>query len=219
MSDISNWLISNGFTSEMLVLLLFLPLLATLINIGRYILGFKMLGLYPPLTLAYALYFTGLRLGIVMLIIVIISTFLSFSIFKQIRMHYISRTSLNYALITIILLIAIPIYNRYFGELLMLTYEASTILPAGIVLIAALSDFFIKKYVKNSIMTTTLALSETILIAVMGWGLLKLDIVKDFLLTYPWFVLILIPINILIGQYTGLRIKEYLRFRQIIKDE
>jgi len=37
------------------------------------------------------------------------------------------------------------------------------------------------------------------------------------LAAYPWIILLSVPINIFLGKWTGLRLSEYLRFKEVIK--
>jgi hypothetical protein len=46
-----------------------------------------------------------------------------------------------------------------------------------------------------------------------AWPLLIKGIVA-----YPWIVLITIPINIVLGKWDGLRISEYIRFKEVLKN-
>ncbi|MBP6084900.1 hypothetical protein KA517_01540 [Candidatus Gracilibacteria bacterium] len=39
---------------------------------------------------------------------------------------------------------------------------------------------------------------------------------KEYILAYPEIIFLMIPINYLIGKWTGLRISELLRFRELI---
>ena len=59
---------------------------------------------------------------------------------------------------------------------------------------------------------------ETLFISIAGFFIASSSILIHFLAAYPWVVFFTIPINILLGKWTGLRISEYIRFQKIMKN-
>jgi hypothetical protein len=57
----------------------------------------------------------------------------------------------------------------------------------------------------------------TILVAMFSFWIFNITWIKVFLLSYPEVILLLIPMNFLIGKFSWLRITEYFRFKEIIK--
>ena len=58
---------------------------------------------------------------------------------------------------------------------------------------------------------------ETLIISVAGYFIASWEMLIQLLVTSPWIVLLTIPINIFLGKWTGLRLNEYLRFKDVIK--
>jgi hypothetical protein len=208
-------LLDNGISRQILELLVAITLLATLVSIARYIFGSKTYGIYAPVILAISYSYSGLRYGLVVTATVIITTLISYSIIKKIRMHYITRIAINYCLLSITLVLLFLVVDRYGLGL----ENMSNIAPLAVISIAALSDFFIKQYVRKSLQTTALILGSTILIAVIGWYLITRQNVSDFMINNLWIIPSLIFVNLLIGQFKGLRIKDFLRFNSIISEK
>lgn len=208
-------LLDNGISRQILELLVAITLLATLVSIARYIFGSKTYGIYAPVILAISYSYSGLRYGLVVTATVIITTLISYSIIKKIRMHYITRIAINYCLLSITLVLLFLVVDRY-G----LGLENMANIPAlAVISIAALSDFFIKQYVRKSLKTTALILGSTILIAVIGWYLITRQNVSDFMINNLWIIPSLIFVNLLVGQFKGLRIKDFLRFNSILSEK
>lgn len=205
-------------TEEILIFMLFIPVIATLINITRYVIGFKTFGIYAPMTLAFAYSFTGLRFGLLVTFAVVIASLLSYTLLKQIRMHYLSRITINYTIITFILLGVLIVNEIAPWSITTEQHQIATVPPLGIILIATLSDFFVKEYVKKDFLTTIRSLLETIVMGVTGWFLLQSHNLQQFLLNNIWIYLPILLVNIFIGQYKELRIKDFFRFKKIVKD-
>ncbi len=218
MSEINTvftWITDSIITREILVFMLFIPIIATLVNISRYIIGFKTFGIYAPMTLAFAYVFTGLRFGLLVTAAVIISSLLSYTLLKQVRMHYLSRITINYILITFILLGVLILNEISPWSITTEQHQIATIPPLGVILIATLSDFFVKEYIKKDFLTTIRSLLETIIIAIVGWMLLRSQELQEFLLQNIWIHLPILLLNLFIGQYKELRIKDLFRFKKI----
>lgn len=211
----TQWLLNTGINQQVLELLLAVMVLATIVSFARYILGTKSYGIYAPIILAIAYSYTGLRYGLAITLIVILTTLFSYTILKKIRMHYIARIAVNYCLLAIFLVIFFIIVKKFGLGLENMPYISGL----AVISIAAISDFFIKQYVKKSFKTSVLILFSTMAIAAFGWFVITRDVVTNYMLNNLWIVPILIALNILIGQFTGLRIKDLFRFKSVISNK
>ncbi|WKZ31421.1 MAG: 7TM domain-containing protein [Candidatus Dojkabacteria bacterium] len=219
MMDFTQWVTDIGMTEQMLLMLLYIPVIVTLINFTRYVVGFKTLGIYAPMVLAYAYIFTGIRFGLLITAAVIAGTLITYSIFKKVRMHYISRISVNYILVTFFIIFVIAFNEISPFPITTENHNVATIPPLGVILIVTLSDFFIKQYVKKDLGSSLRAVAETVVIGIAGWALLRLPFLQVFILDNLWLQPILLGVNIALGKYTGVRFKELFRFQRVIKDE
>ncbi|KKR06390.1 MAG: Transglutaminase-like protein [candidate division WS6 bacterium GW2011_GWF2_39_15] len=216
MQELTQWLLSHGVSISMLQIVVFIPILATLVNISRYFIGFKSFGIYAPIILALAYRYTGLSYGLLITMLVVLSSFIGYTIMRRIRMHYLARVAINYVIVSIVVIFGIALLDSI--EILGFTnFEAVD--PLALISIAAMSDFFIKMYVKKSIGATVRVLAETVLIAVIGWYLISSSQIIGYLLDNLWMLGVFLIVNLLIGRFTGLRIKEYFRFSYIVKDD
>ena len=214
-SSFTEWVMENGISLQMLELLAAITLLATIVSAGRYIFGSKTYGIYAPIILAISYSYTGLKYGLAVTTIVILTTLLSYSIIKKIRMHYITRIAINYCLLSISLVIFFLTINRYGLGL----ENMSQITPLAVISIASLSDFFIKQYVQKSFKTALMVLTSTLLISTIGWYLITRNYISIYMLNNLWIVPLLILVNLLIGQFKGLRVKDFLRFKSIVSEK
>jgi len=200
---------------ELIELIIFIPIIATIVSIGRYLLGLKTLSIYAPIILAIGIKLTGLKYGLIITTFVIIVSIIGHELLKKIRMHYITRVATNYIIlasfiiVTLLLLSILPININIIKD----------INPIGLILIATLSDSFIKMYVKKNLIASIRSLLETTVIAITGWYIISSASITNWLINNIWVVAVLILINLLLGQYTGFRLKEVFRFGGIKKDD
>jgi len=208
-------MITTGVPQQVLELLLAVIIVATIVSVARYVIGSKTYGIYAPIILAIAYSYTGLKYGLAITLIVILTTLLSYTLLRKIRMHYIARIAVNYCLLAIMLVVFFIVVERFGLGL----DNMAKISGLAVISIAALSDFFIKQYVKKSFKSSVLVLLGTVTVAALGWFVITRDVITGYLLNNLWIVPILIVLNILIGQFTGLRIKDLFRFKSVIQNK
>ncbi|MEA3295622.1 MAG: 7TM domain-containing protein [Patescibacteria group bacterium] len=88
----------------------------------------------------------------------------------------------------------------------------------AIFILITLIEKFISTQVKKGFRTATFFLAETLVISVVGYYFIVWDIFRGAVLNYSKYILLLFAINIFLGKWTGLRLSEYLRFREVMKD-
>lgn len=228
MHQLINYIQENGAISdEMLVVLLSLPIIVTLIGIARYYIGVKTFNLYSPILLTLGFYIiavnfngednskviVGILYGLLFTFITITASIIVHRVFKRIRMHYFPKTSLIISTVSIILALSL-ILMEYFNLL-----EIEDVSIIGIILITIVSELFLNKFVKKNFAVSIKLATETIILSILCYLILILDPFQRIILNYPEIILFTIPINYLIGRYTGLRILEYFRFQDIINNQ
>lgn len=211
----TKWVLDHGIKQHTLELIIGITIVATIVSIARYVVGSRSFGIYAPIILAIAYTYTGLKYGLIITAIVIGISLLSYTILSKIRMHYIARIAINYCLLAIVFILSLILIN-YLGLGLQ---NMSIIQPLAIISIFALSDFFTKQYVKKGLKTTSLTLFGTVVIATLGWFVITRQVISSFAVNNLWILPALIILNVLIGQFTGLRIKDIFRFKSIIQDK
>ncbi len=214
-SKLTEWIIDHGISQMVLEILIAMCIVATIVSISRYIVGGKTYGIYAPVLLSIAYSYTGLKYGLAVTLVVILTSLLSYSVLKKVRIHYITRIATNYIVLSMVL-----VFFFLLIDTLGLGLEnMSNIPPLAFISIAALSDFFTKQYVKKSLQSSVMTLLTTILVAVFGWFVITREIISDYFLNNLWLIPLLAVLNILIGMFKGLRIKDYFRFRFTGRDD
>lgn len=214
-STFTTWILEHGVSKQMVELLVAIALLSTIVSLARYIFGSKTYGIYAPIVLAIAYSYTGLKYGLAVTTVVILTTLLSYSFLKKIRMHYITRIAINYCLLSIALVLFFLIIDRYGLGL----ENLSNIPPLATISIAILSDFFIKQYVLKKLLSGFTILFSTILVSTIGWFVITREYISEYIINNLWIVPVLIFVNLLTGQFKGFKLNDYFRFRSLITEK
>jgi len=207
--------------TQSLLLLLMLPVIATIVGIARHVIGVKSLGLYAPIVLTYGFYalglvggkqdpIVGLKYGLFITTIIFLSTVLGTSLIKRWRMHYYPKVSIILSIVAMAL-IGVLVFAAEIGKT-----EFSTNNIFALILMASVAEQFTSSLAKNKLKTALIVTLETFSISILSYLLISLESFQKLILTYPYLLILTIIINYFVGRYRGLRIREYFRFRDIL---
>ncbi len=213
MNQLFDYLVDQGTPKDTIILLLMLPVIAFLIALIRQFIGIKAFGIYTPLIVTFALVETSLKYGLAIFILVITSATLARFAVRKFRILYLPRMAIVITTVSIVFLMALieAAWNERTGFL------AVSIFP--ILIMITLAEKFVDAQIKQGDKEAVILSIETIIISVLGYFIVISDTTQSFLYNNAYIVLLIIPLSILLGKWTGLRIPEYWRFRNIIDRE
>jgi len=206
-----SYAVKAGVPANTIILILLLPLLATIIVIFRYIVGLSGLGLLVPIALSITLLATGFTTGFIILTAILFSSYLSRIIFKRIRIMQMPKIALSMFVVSVFIIATLTVC-AVFG-----IFDVRNLSIFPILLFILLSDRIIALFLERPLHETLTTTGVTLVLGMLGFALLSWNSFRSFILLYPEFILLLIPLNIAIGRYFGLRITEYIKFRPVLK--
>ncbi len=213
MSSITSYMISQGAPEETIILLLMLPITALVIAFARQIVGIKGFGIYTPLIIAYAFITLGLTYGFAFFVIImIVGTFMRLLVRKS-RLLYLPRMALVITSVAVAILLIILLGSYFeFNNLI-------TVSIFAIVVMTTLVEKFIAAQIERGDREAIILTLETLILSIICYWIALWPWLQSIVLAYPLLtILITILINILLGKWTGLRLTELYRFRQVIKN-
>jgi hypothetical protein len=177
----------------------------------RQVVGIKTFGVFLPSILTISLLATGLLPGIIIFIVILISGTIIRFLLQKFRLLYLPRVAL---LISFISLIAV-------GLIITASYLnigiASELSAFPILVMIIIVERFISVQTEQGYQSALILTLETLLISIAGYFVLNSLVLQNFILQHPGFILILIVFDIILARWTGLRLVEYLRFRELRK--
>jgi hypothetical protein len=198
--------VSVGVPANTIMLVLLLPFLATMIAFVRHVIGLPTLGLFVPIALSITLIATGVTAGLVLLISIMFGATIAKMLLKRIRIMQLPKVALSMFVVSLLIFITLTFAARA-G---ILVVRQLSIFP--VLLLILLSERVVELQLERSLRETITITLVTILLGLAGFALLSSEMLQNAILLYPEIVLLLIPANLLIGRYFGLRLTEYYRF-------
>ncbi len=206
-----NFFISEGVPRETVELLLMLPIIATLIAFLRQVIGIKAFGIYTPSIIIFAFLATGIKYGVAIFVSVIVVGMLTRYILKKLRLLYLPRVAITVTVVALVIL-GILVFG---GSQQRTGLAAVSIFP--LLIMITIVEKFIAAQIEKGNKTAILLTIETLVISLIGYFIVKWSFLVKVIIAYPWIIFFTFPINVLLGKWTGLRLSEYFRFREIFK--
>ncbi|MDO8529076.1 MAG: 7TM domain-containing protein [bacterium] len=210
-SPIVNYFANQGVPLETVKLLLMFPIIATMIAFLRQVIGIKAFGIYTPSIIIFAFFATGIKYGAALFASVILVGMVVRFLLKRFKILYLPRVAITLSIVALAMLFFLT-----FGGSLQRTGLASVSIFPLLIMITLVEKFIAAQIEKGNRTAFLLAL-ETLVISIFGYYLLKWQFLVRTVMAFPWAILLIIPINIMLGKWTGLRISEYFRFREVFK--
>lgn len=212
MSFINQYMISQGIPQETVVFLLLLPVVATIIAFSRQIIGIRGFGIYTPLIITFAFLATGLKYGLAFFMTILLVGTLARLVAKKFRLLYLSRMAI---VLTVVALAILAVFwaGAYTNRSGLITASVFAIL-----IMITLVEKFVAAQIERGARGAIILTSETLILSIICYWLISWPLLQRITFNYPfWVISITILINIFLGKWTGLRLSEFFRFREVIK--
>ncbi|MBI2427064.1 MAG: hypothetical protein HYV34_04415 [Candidatus Kerfeldbacteria bacterium] len=211
MEQLISTMLAEGVPLETILLLLLLPIVATFIAFSRQVIGLRGFGMYTPLIISFAFVETGLRYGLGIFIAVLLTGTLMRFIVRKARLLYFPRIAIVLTIVALVMFLML-----LEGAMSSRTgFISVSIFPLLIIII--LVENFVAAQIEHGARAAIILSIETLIVATISYYLLTWEELRQFVFQYPWVILATIFINIGLGRWTGLRLAEYLRFREIFR--
>lgn len=206
--------IAQGLPASLVVIILIFPVIASLVALARHVIGFKGFGIYIPAVLSVAFVSTGLVTGIILFIAVLLSAMLARYIVKFLKMPLLPKTAMLLLIVSIAMLFLLTIGSFFKIDLVLNV----SIFPLLIIIL--LTENFMTSQMFASRGEALNVTFETLVLAIVGTLLIDNEAIQRFVILKPELTILLVTvINFAIARYTGLRVLEYFRFKELLRNK
>lgn len=208
--------IASGVPENTIVLLLLLPIVATVIAATRQIIGIRGFGIFLPAALSITFVAIGPILGILLFTaIVIISTLVRIITRKlKLKLQYLPRMAL------ILWFVSLGILGILFVSPIIKYQPLLNVSIFPVLVLTLLVEDFTRIQLGKSFKTAMSLTGQTLVLSLISYLLLTYTPFQKLVLLNPEIALIsTFIIDIILGKYLGLRFIEYHRFRKLINSK
>lgn len=208
--------VENGVPANTLVLLLLLPVVATVIAATRQLIGIRGFGIFLPAALSVTFVAMGPVLGIFLFLIIgAISMLVRLLTRKfKLKLQYLPRMAL------ILWFVAFGILGILFVSPYINYSSLKNVSIFPVLVLTLLVEDFTKIQLGKSVKTAIGITSQTLILSLLSYLFLTFSPFQRYVLLNPEITLLVtFVVDIVLGRYIGLRFMEYKRFRKLINSK
>ena len=198
-----------GIPANTIFLILLTPILALLVSFTRVVIGLPTLDMLVPIALAFAFVAVGITIGMTVLLAIIVASYIAKSSLKKIKIMFYPKRSFS------MLFLAIAVFAALTLGVMLELERVLTVSIFPILILMLLGDLIVSVQLHKSSQETLVITGTTVLLGIIGYIAATSQLVLNTLILYPEIVLLVIPLNILVGRYFGLRVVELFRFNNV----
>lgn len=214
-----NYLMAKGIPASVILLVLLLPVIATLVAFFKQVVGFTTFGVYTPSVLVLSFLAIGLRLGLAVLLVVVLASMFIRAILKRKRLAYTPRLAIILTFVALAILAAIVFltwFEPFGGYTNMADIIAASIFP--MLIMSTLAEKFASIQTEKGSRSAVRLFVEVMLVSVVCYFIVgRWSYLHTLMLSTPEIIFLFLVADIVIGRFTGLRLTEYIRFKDVIK--
>ncbi|MDF2379204.1 MAG: 7TM domain-containing protein [Candidatus Gracilibacteria bacterium] len=201
----------KGVEDGVLLLVLFLPVIVTLVTFLKVVIGFSSAGARVPIIFAYSLIVLGWKLGLITIVILAIICYLfRLYVFRR-HLLYVAKVGILTSFNGLVLLFII-------GMSLYFDFQAVGFSSAlMMIILASIVDRLVGVEGEKGLWSIMRIFFETLFISLMCFWVVSLTDFQLLLMAHSEVLILFIVANIFMGRFTGLRLMEYFRFREILR--
>ncbi|MFH0770940.1 MAG: 7TM domain-containing protein [Candidatus Peregrinibacteria bacterium] len=209
LSSLVNYMLTHGVSSQTVILLLILPIIATILAFLRQVIGLTTFGLFTPSIVTLSFLALGWQVGVMFLLIILFAGYTTRALVAHFRLLHVPRMAIVICAVSITLLLLLSA-SAAFG----VTYERDTIFI--LLIMSTLTESFLSLKAEEGWRSAVAGTAQTILASLLCVAVVQWPLLQSFILAYPELILATIFVNIALGRWSGLRLVEYFRFREVL---
>lgn len=206
--------LNKGVSENTIVLLLLLPLIATLVSVLHYVVGLTGYGIFMPTMIAVTFLATGIGGGLLLFGMILVISLLSNLMLKKLRIHFWPARAIN------LLFISIATFALMMVSTSIKIVDISQISIFPILFMIMLAEEFVRTQIvksKNEAKKLTLG---TLVLSITGAAAMSVKSIQSFVLFHPeMMILLVLAVNLIVGNYKGIRLLEINRFKKAIREK
>ena len=198
--------VARGVPAETVSLTLLLPVLATVVAFSKNIVGLRSFSMIVVISTSIAFLASNLLIGNILFGVILLASVIARSLFKRLKIMQIPKISLSIFFVSLFVLMSFVLMStiEFFN------IKSISIVP--ILLFIILSEKIVRLQFDKSFNESLGVILNSLFLGIFGYYIFSIKEVRETILIYPEIILLLVPINIAIGRYFGLRLTERLRF-------
>jgi|GEM_PF-603054 len=203
------WAVQSGIPANTIYLILLTPFLALFVSFVRVVIGLPTLDMLVPIALSFTLVAVGVNIGLLLLGAILVASYISKRSLTKLKIMFYPKRSLA------MFFLALAVFGALSLGLVLEFERILTVSIFPILILMLLGDQIVTVQLHKSSYETLLITGTTVILGLLGFMVASATMIQNLLILYPELVLLVLPVNVLIGRYFGLRVLELFRFKEV----
>lgn len=212
-------LIYNWFPINLISLFLALWLAALLVSFFRQVIWFSVFGIYSPIFFATSMAVFWTRFSIILFVIAFLAVLLTRIFTKRVYLLYSAKMTVLIVLYFLLIVVVLGLDKILWTNLIDFAVFNNSLVIFPIIFLIVVADKVFYEWFKIHSKAWLISFVEFILVSSVVYGILSREGLKQILLSYPEFIVIIFILNIFVWRFTGLQVLEYIRFIPLLQKE
>lgn len=219
-----NFLINKGIPDNTIALLLLLPVIATTVAFMRQFVGITTFGIYTPSIITLSFLVIGLSAGLMTLLTAVAIGAISRPMLSRVRMLFIPKMAVVMSVVALLLFLIL--FLSTYLNLFDASFLSLAIFP--MLILSTLVEKFVSVKTEKGLSAASILMAETVFVSIvayflvggeinLGFTTLQFEFIKVSLINHPEIVFVFILLDVLLGKWSGLRLLEIIRFREVLR--
>lgn len=200
-------------SQEVYKVLLMVPLGALVIAFMRVVVGVPTFGTFTPILIALAFRETQLGWGVTLFMLILGAGFLCRVALANLRLLLVPRLACM-----LIIVIGLMVMMSLLSQRLGFTQGLSVALFPMVILTMTIERMSIVWEERGSVETVKETIGSLV-VAISGYYVMNHPLLMHLMFNYPELLLVVLAVCMLFGSYTGYRVSEVLRFKDLARDK
>ncbi len=206
-----SYLQEHSVEDSVILAVLFLPVIVTVVTFMRLVIGFASLGSRMPIVFSYTFLVLGVKVGVVSIVLLALISYLFRRILFRSHLLYTAKVGVLTSILGVALLFLIGgVTYLEWG-----VFDFTNVLM--LILLATMVDRVASIEGDKGWWSTFRVFIETLLIAGGSFAVVSWDSLQVLILSHPEILVLFVAANVFMGRFTGLRLMEYFRFREVLR--
>ncbi len=211
-SNLISYLVWKWVPMPALYLLLAFPFISFFIVLSRHVFWLSAFWIYLPTLISLSFFVLWLNFWLIVLCSILFVSYLVRKVIENIEIPFIPKSSLMLTSIALSYIVLIWIFVEFEIEISLST----TIFP--MIIMSRISEKFMWAQLEDGSVYAFISTIQTVVISVIAFLLVNWFPLNNLIISMPEVVFIPLLLNILVWKYKGLRLSEYFKFRELLKD-
>ena len=209
--NLSEMLAPLNLPENVVTSFLLFPFCALLVTFFRNVIGLPTFGVFVPLLLAVACSYTGLKIGLLSILLTIILALFTLRTLESYRVLKIPRLAATISVMTIAMLVTIHSSN------LKSQVNLSVLALLPVVIVSFVAENIMQHVSERDWLGIAKKVSGTVFVVISCFLAMESTYLRGIFSIFPEAFLIVLLLKIYIGRWNGIRLNELFRFKELLR--